>query len=56
MCIRDSLGRMAVETVTDSVPGYKFELGRAAALREGSDLTICATRNFSSARFSMRDT
>ena len=36
------LGRMAVETVTDSVPGYKFELGRAAALREGSDLTICA--------------
>ena len=37
------LGRMAVETGTDSVPGYKFELGRAAALREGSDLTICAT-------------
>ena len=37
------LGRMAVETVTDSVPGYKLELGRAAALREGSDLTICAT-------------
>ena len=37
------LGRMAVETVTDSVPGYKFELGRAAALRKGSDLTICAT-------------
>lgn len=37
------LGRMAVETVTDSVPGYKFELGRAAALCEGSDLTICAT-------------
>ncbi len=37
------LGRMAVETVTDSVPGYKFEMGRAAALREGSDLTICAT-------------
>lgn len=37
------LGRMAVETVTDSVPGYKFELGRAAALREGSYLTICAT-------------
>ena len=37
------LGRMAVEAVTDSVPGYKFELGRAAALREGSDLTICAT-------------
>ena len=37
------LGRMAVETVTDSVPGYKFELGRAAALRAGSALTTCAT-------------
>ena len=37
------LGRLAVETVTDEIPGYKFELGRAAALREGSDLTICAT-------------
>ena len=37
------LGRMAVEYVTDSVPGYKFELGKAAKLREGKDLTICAT-------------
>ena len=37
------LGRMAVETVTDSVPGYEFALGRAAKLREGSDVTICAT-------------
>ena len=23
------LGRLAVETVTDSIPGYKFELGKA---------------------------
>ena len=37
------LGRMAVENVTDSVEGYKFEIGRAAKLREGGDLTICAT-------------
>lgn len=37
------LGRMAVEYVTDSVPDYKFELGKAAKLREGKDLTICAT-------------
>ncbi len=37
------LGRMAVENVTDSVEGYKFELGKAAKLREGGDLTICAT-------------
>ncbi len=37
------LGRMAVENVTDSVEGYKFEIGRAAKLREGGDVTICAT-------------
>ncbi len=37
------LGRMAVENVTDAVEGYKFELGKAAKLREGRDLTICAT-------------
>ena len=36
------LGRMAVDTVTDSVPGYKYELGRGAVLREGSDVTIAA--------------
>lgn len=36
------LGRMAVATVTDSVPGYKYELGRGAVLREGSDVTIAA--------------
>ena len=37
------LGRMAVENVTDSVPGYEFAIGKAARLRDGSDITICAT-------------
>ena len=37
------LGRMAVETVTDSVPSYQFELGRGAVLRAGTDVTIAAT-------------
>ncbi len=37
------LGRMAVETVTDSVKDYKFELGKAVTLREGSDISIVAT-------------
>lgn len=37
------LGRSAVETVTDAVPGYRFELGKGAVLREGKDLTIVAT-------------
>ena len=27
------LGRLAVETVTDSIPGYRFELGKGATLR-----------------------
>ena len=37
------LGRMAVETVTDTIDGYKFELGKAAMLRDGKDVTIAAT-------------
>ena len=37
------LGRMAVETVTDAIDGYKFELGKAAMLRDGKDVTIAAT-------------
>lgn len=37
------LGRMAVETVTDTIDGYKFELGKAATLRDGKDVTIAAT-------------
>ena len=37
------LGRLAVETVTDELPGYKFELGKGAVLRDGTDVTIIAT-------------
>ena len=37
------LGRLAVETVTDSIPGYKFELGKGVTIKNGSDLTIIAT-------------
>ena len=37
------LGRMAVESVTDETEGYKFELGKGAVLRDGTDLTIIAT-------------
>lgn len=36
------LGRLAVETVTDSIPGYKFELGKGALLRDGKDVTLIA--------------
>ncbi len=36
------LGRLAVETVTDSIPGYRFELGKGATLRDGTDVTIIA--------------
>ena len=36
------LGRLAVETVTDSIPGYKFELGKGVTLRDGKDVTIIA--------------
>ena len=36
------LGRLAVETVTDSIPGYKIELGKGATLRDGTDVTIIA--------------
>ncbi|SBV96502.1 putative transketolase C-terminal section [uncultured Eubacteriales bacterium] len=36
------LGRMAVDTVTEGVPGYKFELGKGAVLRNGSDATVIA--------------
>lgn len=35
--------RYAMETVTDEVPGYRFELGKGATLRDGRDLTIIAT-------------
>ena len=36
------LGRLAVETVTDAIPGYSFEIGKAAKLAEGEDVTIVA--------------
>ncbi len=36
------LGRLAVETVTDTIPGYKFEIGKGIVLREGKDVTIIA--------------
>jgi len=36
------MGRAAVETVTDALPGYKFELGKGVTLRGGSDVTIVA--------------
>ena len=37
------LGRLAVESVTDETEGYKFELGKGAVLREGTDITVIAT-------------
>ena len=37
------LGRLGVETVTDSVKGYRFRLGKGALLRKGTDVTIVAT-------------
>ncbi len=36
------LGRLAVETVTDAIPGYKFEIGKGVTVRDGSDVTIIA--------------
>ena len=36
------LGRLAVEVVTDTIDGYKFELGKGAKLADGSDVTLIA--------------
>ena len=36
------LGRLAVDSVTDEVPGYQFELGKGVTLRDGSDVTVIA--------------
>ncbi|MDR1711607.1 MAG: transketolase family protein [Propionibacteriaceae bacterium] len=36
------LGRAKVDDVTDSLPGYGFELGKAVLAREGADATIIA--------------
>ncbi len=37
------LGRLAVESVTDTIPGYTFELGKGSVLKDGTDATIIAT-------------
>ena len=36
------LGRLAVETVTDSLEGYQFALGKGVLLRPGADVTVVA--------------
>ena len=36
------LGRLAVDTVTDTIPGYHFELGKGVTLADGTDVTIIA--------------
>lgn len=36
------LGRLAVETVTDTVEDYHFEIGKGTVLRRGTDVTIVA--------------
>ena len=36
------LGRLAVDTVTDAIPGYKFELGKGVTVMDGTDVTIIA--------------
>lgn len=37
------LGRLAVESVTDEIPGYSFQLGKGVTLRDGGDVTVIAT-------------
>ena len=37
------LGRLAVESVTDEIPDYTFELGKGSVLRDGADVTVIAT-------------
>lgn len=36
------LGRLAVETVTDTLEGYHFEIGKGVLLRPGADVTVAA--------------
>lgn len=36
------LGRLAVETVTDTLEGYRFEIGKGVLLRDGGDVTVVA--------------
>ena len=35
-------GRPGVECVTDTIPGYKFEIGKGSLLRDGTDVTLIA--------------
>lgn len=37
------LGRLAVESVTDTIEGYSFQIGKGAVLKEGTDVTVIAT-------------
>lgn len=37
------LGRLAVDSVTDEISGYTFQLGKGVQLREGTDVTVIAT-------------
>lgn len=37
------LARLATEVYTETLPGYKFELGKGTFLRPGKDVTIVAT-------------
>lgn len=37
------LGRAAVETVTDEIEGYQFELDKGAVLADGKDVAVIAT-------------
>ena len=32
-----------MESITDEVPGYTFQLGKGSVLRDGSDVTVIAT-------------
>ncbi|GHV26793.1 transketolase [Spirochaetia bacterium] len=36
-------GRTALDTVTDTISGYNFKLGKGVLLRDGKDVTIIAT-------------
>lgn len=36
------LGHLAVETVTDQVEGYEFQIGKGVLLRDGQDVTVVA--------------
>lgn len=37
------LGRLGVESVTDTVSGYTFEIGKGSVLRDGTDAAVIAT-------------